>query len=455
MSRVVLVVGGGIAAYKAPELVRTFVKAGHEVQVVTTEAATAFVSELSLATVSTRPVRRRLLDPDEEGRVGHIEIADWAELVVVAPATSDLLARAAAGMANDLATTVLLATVAPVLWVPAMNTNMWRHPATRASVATLHARGAHFAGPDAGDLACGWVGEGRMIDPPLVLEAAQAALSGLPRGPAPAPSEVAPVKPDSDTGASGPPMSPQAGDRPTWAGRRVVVSAGPTRAYVDPVRFLSNASTGAMGFEIAEAAARRGAEVVLVAGPVERPTPAGVRRIDVETGQQMLQAIDTTLREGSTDLVAMVAAVADLVPAAASKAKLDKDTILEQLGTMQWRNEVDVLATLVRRFGQEVRFLGFAAQTVTGDDTAEVEAQLLRYGTEKMARKGAHALFANRVGVPGTGFGSPTNAGYLLVARPASEPEVFASGAPVPKAQLAGWLLDQLESHVLSPGRVD
>ncbi|HEY0137885.1 MAG TPA: bifunctional phosphopantothenoylcysteine decarboxylase/phosphopantothenate--cysteine ligase CoaBC, partial [Nannocystis sp.] len=237
--RILLIVAGGIAAYKAPELVRALIAGGFTVQVVMTRAAGAFVSELSLATVSTRAVRTSLLDPAEEGRVGHIELADWPDLVIVAPGTADLIARAAAGLADDLAATVLLATRAPVLWAPAMNTNMWRHPATRHNLATLAARGARFIGPDRGELACGWVGEGRMIDPSAIVQEARRVLDDLSQG----------------TGS--------------WAGRRVLVSAGPTRSYIDPVRFFSNASTGVMGFAIAAAAHQLGAEVTLVAGPVE------------------------------------------------------------------------------------------------------------------------------------------------------------------------------------------
>ncbi|MCA9658195.1 MAG: bifunctional 4'-phosphopantothenoylcysteine decarboxylase/phosphopantothenoylcysteine synthetase, partial [Myxococcales bacterium] len=166
--RALLCVGGGIAAYKAPEIVRALVKEGLEVRVILTAAAGAFVSDLSLASVSGHPVRSRLLDASEEGTIGHIELADWADVVIVAPGTADLMARAAHGLADDLVTCVLLATRAPILWAPAMNTNMWRHPATQANLATLGERGAEFVGPDAGELACGWIGEGRMIDPPVI-----------------------------------------------------------------------------------------------------------------------------------------------------------------------------------------------------------------------------------------------------------------------------------------------
>lgn len=415
--RILLVVAGGIAAYKAPELVRALIAGGFTVQVVLTPAARAFVSELSLATVSTRPVRTSLLDPAEEGRVGHIELADWPDLVIVAPSTADLIARAAAGLADDLAATVLLATCAPVLWAPAMNSNMWRHPATRQNLATLTARGAHFIGPDRGELACGWVGEGRMIDPPLIVAAARSVL------------ELS-----EETSA--------------WKGRRVLVSAGPTRSYIDPVRFFANASTGVMGFAIAAAAQQLGAEVTLVAGPVELATPAGVRRIDVETAPQMHSALQAAITQAPIDLVAMVAAVSDL-EVDASASKLDKAALLPTMAGLRWRHGVDILASLTAAAADtdpRPRFLGFAAQTV--DEGPDVEAELLRLGHAKLAAKNVDALFVNRVGVPGLGFASPTNAGYLLVRETRDEVEVVPSGPPIAKQQLARWLLQQLATRL-------
>lgn len=429
--RVLLIVAGGIAAYKAPELVRALIAAGCAVQVVMTPAARAFVSELALATVSTRPVRSSLLDPAEEGRVGHIELADWPDLVLVAPATADLMARAAAGLADDLAACCLLATRAPVLWAPAMNTNMWRHPATRHNLATLRARGAEFVGPDRGALACGWIGEGRMIDPPLIVAAARALLA-------------AGVK-DMSEGTE------------SWAGRRVLVSAGPTRTYIDPVRFIANASTGAMGFALAAAAQALGAEVTLVAGPVELATPPGVRRVDVETAPQMHAALEAALAEAPVDLVAMVAAVADLEVDGAAE-KLDKDALLPMMAGLQWRRGVDILASLTARHVAGARpgeprpfFLGFAAQTV--EDGPGLADELLRLGAAKLASKRADAIFVNRVGVPGLGFASPTNAGYLLLRAPGDAPAIaLPSGPPVAKQALARWLLARLADRL---GRTD
>ncbi len=415
--RILLGVSGGIAAYKAPALVRALVTAGAEVQVVMTPAATAFTTAMSLSTVSRRPVRTAVLDASEEGQVGHIELADWPDVVVVAPATADVMARAVAGMANDLLSTVLLATRAPVLWAPAMNTNMWRHPATQANLATLASRGARFIGPDRGDLACGWVGEGRMIDPPVI---AGRALQ----------------------------MCREADGAASWEGRRVMVSAGPTRAYLDPVRFVTNASTGVMGFSIAGVAAARGAEVTLVAGPVGLPTPAGVERVDVDTADQMLEAMSAGLERDRHDLVAMVAAVADLAPRNPSAAKLDKASLLGAMDADAWVEGVDVLATLCERFADRSFFLGFGAQTV--DEGQDVRARLLEAGRAKLRRKGCHSIFVNRVGVPGTGFSSATNTG-VLVHRDADEP-VDDAGEPVAKEILAGWLLDHLHARTSEVG---
>ncbi|MEM9460368.1 MAG: bifunctional phosphopantothenoylcysteine decarboxylase/phosphopantothenate--cysteine ligase CoaBC [Myxococcota bacterium] len=419
--RVLLGVSGGIAAYKAPALVRALTGAGAEVQVIMTPAAQAFTTPMSLSTVSRRPVRTAVLDASEEGQVGHIELADWPDLVLVAPATADVMARAAHGLADDLLTTVLLATRAPVLWAPAMNTNMWRHPATQANLATLASRGAAFVGPDRGELACGWVGEGRMIDPPIIVARALE----LCRDPASARS---------------------------WAGRRVLVSAGPTRAYLDPVRFLTNASTGAMGFGLAEVAARRGAAVTLVAGPVQRATPAGVERIDVETADQMLTAMDRCLRESPVDLVAMVAAVADLAPRHPSTGKLDKVALTRAMDGAAWTEGVDVLATLCQHHAERTFFLGFGAQTV--DEGQDVRARLVDAGRRKLERKGCHAIFVNRVGVPGTGFASATNTGLLVYCasgRDGTEGRdggVEDAGPPMPKDRLAGWMLDRLRARI-------
>ncbi|MEZ4426104.1 MAG: bifunctional phosphopantothenoylcysteine decarboxylase/phosphopantothenate--cysteine ligase CoaBC [Nannocystaceae bacterium] len=417
--RVLLVVAGGIAAYKAPELVRALKAEGCDVQVIATPAALAFVTELALSTVSGRPVRTTLLDAAAEGSVGHIELADWPDTVLVAPATADLMARAAAGLASDLATCVLLATRAPIVWAPAMNTNMWRHPATQKNLATLAGYGGEFVGPDRGELACGWVGEGRMIDPPILAAAARSRAARARGGP--------------------------------WVGRRVLVSAGPTRSHIDPVRFIANASTGAMGFAIAEEAAKQGASVTLVAGPVDRATPPAVQRVDVTSAGDMLEAMEAELERAPVDLVAMVAAVGDLEIERPHTGKLEKQALIPSMAALGWRRAVDVLATLTGRKRGATKFLGFAAQTVEGVDEAAITAELVRLGLHKLAYKGADALFVNRVGVPGLGFASDTNAGILLVRRGQQHVE-RPSGPPTPKRALARWLLDQLGAEFFEEG---
>jgi phosphopantothenoylcysteine decarboxylase/phosphopantothenate--cysteine ligase len=512
--RVLLGVCGGISAYKTPDLVRQLMRAGHEVQVVMTRAAEAFVSELSLATVSARPVRRALFDPGAEvgapgeAGVGHIELADWASAVLIAPATAHVLARAAHGLADDLLTTILLATRAPLLFAPAMNTNMWEHPATRANLELLRKRGARFVGPDSGELACGHDGAGRMSDAEVILEAVDRLpiqwhpgtrgepVATPPTPPTPATQRTvagglqievagsvgsvvdtvhsklelrAETSKDSvdsaDTAKAIAQLSEEAelsGLQPKaqpWAGRHVLVSAGPTRAYIDPVRFISNASTGSMGIELAKAARALGARVTIVTGPVELATPSDAQRVEVETGEQMLAAMDRVLSTERVDLVAMVAAVADLIPDRPSETKLAKDDMVDSIGQMKWRNEVDVLATLVEAHGSSTSFLGFAAQTVDSDVSTEIEAELLRYGGEKLDRKKTDALFVNRVGVQGTGFASSTNAGFLMIRRKPSSghensraetdemDEIINSGAPVAKAHLAHWILERLRER--------
>lgn len=428
--RVLLCVGGGIAAYKTPELVRQLVKAGHDVRVLATKAGLHFVSELSLSVVSGHPVRSRLLDPADEGTVGHIELADWAQLVIVAPATANLIARAALGLADDLVTTVLLATRAPVLWAPAMNTNMWQHEAVVANVATLRGRGHSIVGPDAGQLACGWEGEGKMSDPMTIVARAIEQLTAR--------------------------ETP--GNR-AWHGRRVVVSAGPTRTYLDPVRFISNASSGVMGFALAASFADRGADVVLVAGPVAIPTPARVQRIDVETATQMHAALERELEAGDIDVLCMVAAVSDLRLARPNREKLGKEEFIHGLGDLPWAAETDLVADLAQRYRPRTRFLAFAAETAPGDDAA-ADATILANARRKLDSKRTDAIFVNRVGTTTTGMGVPTNAGTLVFARDDSAlrdpdptadkyPDVVSSGAPVAKRQLADWIVAHLERRWL------
>ncbi|HEY2746513.1 MAG TPA: bifunctional phosphopantothenoylcysteine decarboxylase/phosphopantothenate--cysteine ligase CoaBC [Polyangia bacterium] len=361
--RVVVGVAGGIAAYKAAELVRALVKAGAEVRVVMTDAAQKFITPLTLQALSQHPVATDTFDLTQEATIGHITLADTAELLVIAPATADVIARLAHGLANDLLTTVALACKAPLLLAPAMNVNMWRHPATQANLRTLVERGAHTVGPDAGELACGWVGEGRLIEAADIARACVELLG-----------------------------------RRDWAGRRVVVTAGPTHEPIDPVRFVGNRSTGKMGFAIAARAARRGAEVTLIAGPTALPTPAGVTRIDVTTALEMRAA--TLANVDGSAMVVMTAAVADYRPAAAAPQKLKKDALGDAPSLALTKNP-DILAELK---GRAPVVVGFAAET------EDVE----RHAAEKLAHKGCDLIVANDVSEAGSGFGTDTNRVVLL-----------------------------------------
>jgi phosphopantothenoylcysteine decarboxylase/phosphopantothenate--cysteine ligase len=408
MARVLLAVSGGIAAYKAPELVRELRRRGHEVRVMVTHGATNFVQIPALAAVSGQVVHSELFRPEGEVEIGHIELADWAEIVVVAPATAHVMARARYGLADDLVTTVLLATRAPIVWVPAMNPNMWQHAATQENFNALLARGHRAIGPDRGELACGWTGEGRMSDPIVIADRLGEMLRS-------------------------------AGD--AWAGKRVLISAGPTRVYLDPVRFLTNASTGQMGFELARALREAGADVTLISGPVERSTPHGVQRVDVETADQMFASMCACLDEHAVDAVLMVAAVADLRIVGAASGKLEKDELIAGVEKIRWEKERDLLREMCSRYRPATRFMGFAAQTVEAiDDSGEIDRQLKAMGLAKLQRKGCDAIFVNRVGVPHTGFSTPTNAGHLL----------FAGGRCVswhavqPKNELAKNIIEEL-----------
>jgi phosphopantothenoylcysteine decarboxylase / phosphopantothenate---cysteine ligase len=347
--RILLGVTGGIAAYKSPDLVRRLRERGAEVQVVMTAAAQEFVTSATFQAVSGRPVRTDLWDAAAEAAMGHIELARWAEVVLIAPATADFLARLATGQANDLLTTLCLATQAPVVVAPAMNHIMWSNAATRANVGTLAQRGIHIFGPGSGDQACGEVGEGRMLEPLDLAERVTAL----------------------QTGAAGP-----------LKGRRVLITAGPTRERIDPVRFISNRSSGKMGFAVAQAIREAGAEVVLVSGPVNISTPPGVRRVDVESAADMLAAV---LREvEGIDIFISTAAVADYRPAHPAEQKIKKtsDTL-----DLNMERTSDVLATVAARSSRPF-VVGFAAET----ESVEQNARL------KLVKKNLDMIAANEVG---------------------------------------------------------
>ncbi len=397
--RILLCVCGGIAAYKAIELVRRLREAGAEVQVAMTENAKRFVGAASLQAVSGAPVRDSLWDAAAEAAMGHIELARWADRILVAPATASTLARLAHGFADDLVTTLCLATDAPVVIAPAMNNRMWSHPATQANLATLQARGVAMIGPAHGAQACGEFGPGRLSEPSDIV----AALA----------TQVATVSTLS-----------------SFAGLRLLISAGPTFEDLDPVRFIGNRSSGKMGFALAAAAARRGAEVVLVAGPVSLPTPAGVRRIDVRSAAQMREAVLGAL---PADVYIGAAAVADYTPRIVASEKIKKT---QQPGggetlTVELVRTTDVLAEVAAHAQRPHVVVGFAAET------QDVE----RYARDKLVRKRLDLIAANRVGVAGTGFESDENALTVLSA------DAMHALGPAPKTVLADALLDLIHAR--------
>jgi phosphopantothenoylcysteine decarboxylase/phosphopantothenate--cysteine ligase len=347
-NRILVGVTGGIAAYKSPELVRRLRERGADVQVVMTSGAQRFITALTLQAVSGRPVRTDLWDATAEAAMGHIELARWAELVLIAPASAGCIARLATGQADDLLTTLCLASEAPLAIAPAMNRVMWAHPATRANVATLEERGVTVLGPAVGEQACGEVGAGRMDEPLEIINGVMTLLR------------------------SGGPL----------VGRRVLITAGPTRECIDPVRFVSNRSSGKMGFAMAQAAREAGAEVLLVSGPVSLPTPPGVRRVDVESAMDMLAAVLQEIER--TDVFISTAAVADYRPAHAYEQKIKKTSDRMDLAL---ERTADIIATVAARAPRPF-VVGFAAETETVEQNAR----------SKLLRKNLDMIAANEVG---------------------------------------------------------
>jgi len=390
LSRVLLGVSGGIAAYKACELVRQLAQRGHEVRIVATPHALEFVSALTLQTLSGAPVRHELLAASAESEISHIQLADWAEVFAVAPATANVLAKLAQGIADDLLTTVALACRAPLVLAPAMNVNMYRHPATQANLDLLAKRGARIVGPGAGELACGWVGEGRLVE----LDAIVAGIEG-------------------------------AVTEPTLRGEVVLVSAGPTAEPIDPVRVITNRSSGKMGFAVAEAAARRGAEVILVAGPAALPTPHGVARIDVETAREMREAVLGALERAT--IVVLAAAVADYAPVRAEDRKLKREKA--DALTLELVRNPDILAEVVQKRGTRT-IVGFAAET----------DHLLENARGKLARKGCDLIVANDVSRSDIGFDVDRNEVVIVGPGPDELREIPAG----PKSEIAARILERV-----------
>jgi phosphopantothenoylcysteine decarboxylase/phosphopantothenate--cysteine ligase len=383
--RILLIIGGGIAAYKSIELIRLLKKAGMDVRCVLTRGGEQFVAPLTLAALSENPVHTNLFDLKDEVEMGHIQLSRQADLVVVCPATADLLAKMAAGIADDLAATLLLATDKRVLAVPAMNVRMWLHPATQRNVATLRGDGVTVMEPDEGEMACGEFGLGRLPEPEAVAGAIHNMLQNSAR------PELVKGHTSPATGSDQPTEAGPLGNQPDFApathrplyGKRILVTAGPTHEAIDPVRYIANRSSGKQGFAIAAAAAEAGAEVTLIAGPVTLATPAGVIRIDVESAREMAAAVDAAL---PVDAAIMVAAVADWRAADASGTKIKKDGS-GSVAPLALAENPDILAGLAKNPQRPRLLIGFAAET----------NDVLSHAQAKLAKKACDWIVANDV----------------------------------------------------------
>ncbi len=395
--RILLVIGGGIAAYKTLELIRRGRERGLAFRTILTRAGAEFVTPLAVSSLAESRVYSDLFSLTDEAEMGHIRLSREADLVVVAPATADLMAKMAQGHADDLASTTLLATDKPVLVAPAMNPMMWQHKATRRNVATLRADGIHFVGPASGDMACGEVGSGRMAEPAEILAAIQAILA-------------------------------PAGGRPL-AGRRAIVTSGPTHEAIDPVRYIANRSSGRQGHAIAAALAAAGAEVTLVSGPVSLPDPPGMTVRRVESARAMQEAVEAAL---PADIAVCAAAVADWRPAMAAEAKLKKGS--HQPAALELVENPDILKGLGHhpRMRPEL-VVGFAAET---DD-------LLANAGAKLERKGCDWILANDVGAGSGVFGGARNRVHLL--RPDAPVETWPE---LDKAEVATRLVARIAERL-------
>jgi phosphopantothenoylcysteine decarboxylase/phosphopantothenate--cysteine ligase len=383
--RILLIVTGGIAAYKSLELVRLLKRQGISVRAVMTQSATEFVTPLSMSVMTEDQVYGDMFDLKEEREIGHIQLSRQADLVVICPATANILAKMAAGISDDLATTILLATDKPVLAVPAMNVRMWNHPATQRNLAQLRADGIHIMAPDEGAMACGEFGPGRLPEPPAIAEQICAMLghdfdamltSG--RSPTTLPSGASPTA------------------RPL-SGKHILVTAGPTHEAIDPVRYIANRSSGRQGFAIAAAAADLGADVTLIAGPVHLATPRGVARIDVETALDMQAEVEKAL---PADAAIMVAAVADWRAAQAPEQKIKKDG--GEIPALNLTENPDILASLAMHANRPKLLIGFAAET----------EKIVEHAQTKLAKKGCDWIVANDVS--GDVMGGANNAFHIV-----------------------------------------
>lgn len=398
--RILLGITGGIAAYKSIELVRLLSKAGADIQVVLTEGAKAFVTEMTLQAVSGHPVRSTLLDPNAEAGMGHIELAKWADLIVIAPTSADFMARYAQGMANDLLSTLCLATESPVLLAPAMNQAMWKHPATQANAALLTERGVLNIGPADGAQACGDVGTGRMSEPSDIFDAIEAHFGAL--------------------------SEPQ-----DLAGQHWVITAGPTMEAIDPVRFISNHSSGKMGYALAQAALDRGARVTLISGPVQISAPANADLVPVKSADQMLTACDTAMQH-QADVFIGAAAVADFKMKQAAEQKMKKQSNTDELQLTLVKNP-DIIATIAKNKRAKC-VVGFAAET----------QNVIEYAKGKLARKGLDMIIANDVSRSDIGFNQDDNQVSVITKEAVWTPEKAT------KTALARELVGLIEQHTRS-----
>jgi phosphopantothenoylcysteine decarboxylase/phosphopantothenate--cysteine ligase len=398
-AHVVVGVGGGIAAYKAAELVRLLDKQGAVVHVAMTPRAQKFIAPMTFQALTRRPVFTDLFDLTEEATIGHIQLADRADLVIIAPATANVLGRLAHGMANDAVTALALATRAPVLLAPSMNVNMWNHPLTRANVQRLvDVAKYQVVGPDSGFLACRWTGPGRLAEPTDIVETAAILLSTQ-----------------------------------DLAGKKLVVSAGPTYEAIDPVRFVGNRSSGKMGIALAAAAKRRGADVTLVLGPSAVPPPIGVTTHHVETAAQLSWALDHAAK--GADAIIMTAAVADYRPAREAKEKLKRGELGPKT-TIELVANPDVLAELgKRRQGRSPLLVGFAAET----------EDVIANARKKLVDKRCDLIVANDVGEPNAGFAVDTNHVQLV------DRDEVIDVPPAPKSEVAHRILDKIVAMLAAP----
>ena len=401
-ARIVVGVGGGIAAYKAAELVRLFDKAGAYVEVAMTARAQKFIGAMTFQALTRRPVFTDLFSLSEEATIGHVQLADRADLIVIAPATANLISRLAAGGAGDAISSIVLATKAPVLIAPSMNVNMWNHPLTAANVRRLvDVAGYHVIGPGDGFLACRWTGPGRLAEPADIVEAAANVL----------------VVQD-------------------LAGTRVVVTAGPTFEAIDPVRFVGNRSSGKMGVAIAAAAQRRGATVTLVLGPSAVPPPVGVTTMNVENAAQLQWALTDAAKDA--DVIVMTAAIADYRPAKVAKDKLKRGELGPNMQIDLVANP-DVLASLGKARGRKKTpiLVGFAAET----------HDVIANATAKLAAKKCDLVIANDVSEPGSGFAVDTNRVTIVDSKGATE---VPAGT---KAEVAHRILDRIVPLLGAPAK--